>query len=621
MMSEQTYRGESVPRTSTDMVKEQVTKLKELFPETVTEGKVDFEKLRLILGDEVVESPERYNFTWAGKRNAIRLLQKQSRATLLPACNESVDFDETSNIFIEGDNLEVLKLLHKSYAGRIKLIYIDPPYNTGNDFVYPDNFADPLASYMRVTRQGDFEGPLSSNTESNGRYHSTWLSMMYPRLFLARQLLRDDGAIFVSIDDHEVHNLRMLMNEVFGEENFIANVVWQKKYTRSNDARWFSDNHDHILVYAYSREDFTLNLQPRTEEQKATYSNPDNHPKGPWKATPLHAKSGSTKGFRFTFKNGVTWSPPPGTYPRYSAETLARMDANDEIWFGRDGKATPSRKSFLSDVKVGVTPVTIWLHDEVGHNHEANNELKALLLEAVFDTPKPTKLVRRMLELVTAPSDDDIVLDFFAGSCTMAQAVLDLNHDDCGNRRFIMVQLPERTTNQDFLSIAEVGKERIRRAIGNIAKKSISELDLRQCPYREDLGFRVFKLAQSNYKSWIDSTQDTDAERYLTQLDLFTDPLVEGWMPENVIWEVALKEGYGLNARIEKITIPISNTVFLVKDTDKGQMFHICLDEDIRRETLEALRIGEENLFICLDTALTDELAANLALQCRLKTI
>ena len=385
-------KSEKVKQFTPSVVSERIEELKNLFPECFVEGEIDFQKLREILGKSAEEGPERYNFTWAGRRDAMHLIQTLSLSTLTPSRKESINFDETQNIFVEGENLEVLKLLYKPYFGCIKVIYIDPPYNTGKEFVYPDNYKSPMDTYLRLTGQQDENGNLlSSNSETSGRYHSTWLSMMYPRLFTARRLLRDDGLIFVSIDDHEVHNLRMLMNEVFGEENFVSNIIWQKKYTRSNDAKWFSNNHEYILVFARNKEKLKLNLLPRTDAQKTAYSNPDNDPKGVWKATPLHAKSGKNQSsFKYTFKNGIVWSPPPGRFPRYAKETLDELDANDEIWFGKNGKSTPSKKSYLSEVKSGITPVTVWLNDEVGNTHQANNELKALLGGGIFDNPKPT---------------------------------------------------------------------------------------------------------------------------------------------------------------------------------------------------------------------------------------
>jgi adenine-specific DNA-methyltransferase len=307
-MTDAKSQREPVAKESADLLVEQIETLRQIFPHAFSEDTVDFEKLRAALGDFVDERPERYSFTWAGKRDAIRLLQTPSRATLIPAPREGVNVANTQNLFIEGDNLEVLKLLYKPYFGRVKMIYIDPPYNTGNDFVYPDNYADPLKTYLELTQQ------ITSNPETSGRYHSAWLSMMYPRLFLARQLLREDGVIFVSIDDHEVHNLRMVMNEVFGEENLIQHIIWNSKYTVAGDATTFSSQHEHIFCYARSYTECVIQPLPRTEEMDAAYKNPDNDPRGPWKPTPLHAKSGN-KNFKFVFKNGRTWTAPPGRCP------------------------------------------------------------------------------------------------------------------------------------------------------------------------------------------------------------------------------------------------------------------------------------------------------------------
>lgn len=621
-------KSEKVEQLTASPLDERLENLKRMFPEFFTEGKLNVPKIQEFLTEDGKDGAERYNFTWTGKRDAIRSLQTAPLSTLSPSHEESVNFDETQNIFIEGDNLEVLKLLYKSYFGSVKTIYIDPPYNTGKEFVYPDNYQSPIATYLRLIGQEDEDGNrLTSNAETSGRYHSAWLSMMYPRLFTARQLLRDDGLMFVSIDDHEVHNLRLLMNEIFGEENFVSNIIWQKKYTRSNDAKWFSNNHDYILVFARNKEKLKLNLLPRTDAQKATYSNPDNDSKGAWKATPLHAKSGKKQAFEYRFKNGVVWSPPPGTFPRYTIETLDKFDENDEIWFGKDGRSTPARKSYLSKVKSGVTPVTIWLNDEVGNTHKANNELKALMGGGIFDNPKPTDLIKRILQLSTSPSEGHIVLDFFAGSCTTADAVLDLNQTDSGNRRFICVQLPEplsvpkKLENGMLLStVADIGKERIRCAIRRIqqnvevqAPKTIDE------EYKQS-GFKVFKLLLSNYRCW-QGSDEADYDAYIQEMSLLNDPLVDNWKVEGVIYEIAIKEGYSLNCHVELLQNISDNAVYEVTDFEKEQAFKICLDDTIEPTLSKKLNIDTQDLFICRDVALNDEMAANLALQCRLKTI
>ena len=618
-----------VDKLTPPVLDERLEDLRNLFPECFSEGKIDFEKLHEVLGEVEDEGTERYSFTWSGKRDAIRLLQATSLSTLIPSRKESVNFDEAQNLFIEGDNLEVLKLLSKSYFGAIKIIYIDPPYNTGKEFVYPDNYKSPMDTYLQLTGQEDGNGNrLTSNAETSGRYHSAWLSMMYPRLFTARKLLRDDGLIFVSIDDHEVHNLRMLMNEVFGEENFVSNIIWQKKYTRSNDAKWFSNNHDYILVFARNKEKLKINLLPRTETQKTSYSNPDDDPRGVWKATPLHAKSGKNQStFKYTFKNGIVWSPPPGRFPRYAKKTLDKLDANDEIWFGKDGKSTPSKKSYLSEVKSGITPVTVWLNDEVGNTHQANNELKALLGGGIFDNPKPTGLIKRILQLSTSSSQGDIVLDFFAGSCTTADAVLNLNQEDGGNRRFICVQLPEpidppkALENGTVLSnVADIGRERIQSVIARIQQKDDVQLSMEVNEGYGQLGFKTFKLSPSNYRCWqVDSEKDFDA--YIEKMALLNDPLIDNTRVEDIIYEIATKEGYSLNCHIEPLENISINAVYSVTDSDTAQAFKICLDDPIEPGISKELNLDIQDLFICRDVALNDENAANLALQCRLKTI
>ena len=578
--------------SSADVVVDNLERLKGLFPDAFTEGNVDFDVLRQLLGDSVDESDEKYGLSWHGKRRARQLALTPSTGTLRPCPEESVHWDKTRNLMIEGDNLEVLKLLQKSYAGMIKLVFIDPPYNSGKDFVYADDYRDNVRNYLELTGQVDGERRLlSSNREATGRFHTNWLDMIYPRLRLARVLLRQDGFIFITIDDTEVHNLRLILDDVFGEENFVANVVWEKKYTRANDAHFFSDNHDHVLVYARDKSDASLALQPRNEEQLSAYRNPDGHPTGPWKATPLHAKSGSNSS-PFAFSNGVTWSPPTGTYRRFSDESMARMDKAGEIWFGGGGSATPARKSFLSETKPGVTPVTIWAHADVGHTHEANNELKALLGQGVFSNPKPTRLVRRALELATFPEangTESIVLDFFAGSGTTGHAVLDQNAADRAKRRYILVQFPEEVDSAsasqmaaaEFCnriakpnSIAEITKERLRRAAKKVAEENPE--------YEGDLGFRVLKLDASNIRAWEPAPDDLEGsllagidhvERERTELDILT--------------ELLLKLGLDLCVPIETRAIAGKS----VHSVGVGTLM-VCLDEDISIGDVEPLGEG-----------------------------
>jgi len=472
--------------------------------------------------------------------------------------------------------LEALKLLQESYLGKVKLIYIDPPYNTGHDFVYNDDFAQTTDQYLLSSSQSSATGErLTSNSESNGRFHSDWLTMMYSRLKLARNLLSEDGFIYISIDDGEVANLRKLADEVFGAPNFVANVIWQKKYTRANDAQWFSDTHDHILCYAGSKSNAVINLLPRDKSQLAAYSNPDNHSKGPWKATPLHAKSG-TDTSPYTFKNGVIWSPPAGTFRRFSDESLRRMDAHDEIWFGRDGSQTPSRKSFLSEVKSGVTPITIWPYDEVGHNHEANSELKKIGLGGMFSNPKPTRLIQRIISLSTGP--DDIVLDFFAGSGTTAQATIAQNSADNGRRRFILVQLDEmfdlksEAAKNGFDTISSFARERIRR-VGS------EEAGRRDCA-SIDAGFRSLHIDSSN-KTDVLRTSDEVGQ---LDLDILRESIKLGRLSDDLIFQVMVDWGLDLSLSIQKEQFG----KFELLNVEDGVLL-ACFDRDLGAEVVHEM--------------------------------
>ena len=544
---------------SPDLTAQNIDRIAALFPNCVTEmldeerstkekkvykRAINFELLKQMLSPDVVDGDEAYEFTWVGKKAAIVEANKPIRKTLRPCIEESKNWDSTENLYIEGDNLEVLKLLQESYLGKVKMIYIDPPYNTGNDFIYADDF---MRSQEEENEQmGMFdedENRLFKNTDTNGRFHSDWCSMIYSRLMLARNLLTEDGVIFISIDDGEVGNLRKICDEVFGSSNFLANLIWEKKYTVANDALFFSDNHDHILCYVKDVFRFSIGKLPRTDEMNAAYKNPDNHPKGPWKATPLHAKSGSAESanFTYTFKNGVIFKPPVGTYSRYSAETLKKYDENNEIWFGRDGTAVPSRKTFLCDLKnTGIVPRTIIPFSVGGHNHEAVDEVRVLMQDNLFTNPKPTKLLRHLATIANC-SDNSIILDFFSGSATTAHAVMQLNAEDGGHRKFIMVQLPEKCDETSeaykagYKNICEIGKERIRRAGEKIkAESPMTTQDL-------DIGFRVLKLDDTNMKDVYYAADDYSQDMIAglesnikddrTDLDLLFGCLIDWGLP------------------------------------------------------------------------------------------
>jgi adenine-specific DNA-methyltransferase len=613
---------QSVPKTTPSLTDEQLEALQTLIPQAFTEGRIDPEKLLASIGDIADDRPERYSFSWAGKRDAIRLLQVSSRATLIPARDESLDFDATQNIFIEGDNLEVLKLLYKPYFGRVKMIYIDPPYNTGNDFVYPDNFADPLDTYLQLTGQKDRAGNLlTSNPETGGRYHSAWLSMMYPRLFLARQLLSEDGVVFVSIDEHEISNIRLAMNEIFGEENFVESFIWKKSYGGGAKEKYAVRQHEYVLMYTRSLESLgEMWLPPDEESEKKYYKYTDK--RGPYRIKPLEATRSMDSRPNLVFPIPTPWGGKvlPKRQWWWSYERVLKALEKDELVFIRNGDdASVSYKQYLFDEngdKRGSKPFSII---DGFYTQTGTQDLKELFDdELVIQFPKPVGLIKRLVSIGTNAGESDIVLDFFAGSCTTSQAVLELNREDGGNRRFIMVQLPEPTGNKQFPIISEIGKERIRRVVARMKKARAGQLALDK---PEDLGFKVFKLAASNYRQW-DAAQP-DAAAFTRQAELFADPLVAGWQPENILYEIALKEGYGLNVIVEPVGADgvRPDTIFRVTDPDKNQSFYLTLAARVALEELRTLDLKKDNLFICRDTALDDEAAANLALQCRLKTI
>ena len=588
---------------SLDIKQQKLQQLQQILPEIFEDGEIIPEKLRDVFADEVNESREHYSFTWAGKRDCYKTIREKTNATL------KVDEDKTvpdgENVFIEGDNLEVLKLLQLSYHKKVKMIYIDPPYNKDKDFVYSDTWGDTIQNYLIQTDQLRDEGYTTTKTNSTGRRHTNWLNMIYPRLWLSRNLLKDDGVIFVSIDDDEVHNLRKVMDEIYGEENFVSQIVWEKKYTIANDAKWFSDNHDHILIYAKNKEVWRPNLLDRTDEMNDRYSNPDKHEKGDWKATPLHAKSGSdSSGFiSYTFKNGIVWTPPSGTYPRYSEETLNTYDKNNEIWFGKNGDAIPSRKTFLCDLKNdGIVPRTIWKYDEVGHNHEAREELKKIFDGyAYFDTPKPTKLLKRMIHL--ASKNDDIILDFFAGSGTTAHAVMALNQEDKGNRKYILVQLPEATDEkseaykENYKKISDITKARI--------KKSMQKLD-----YKE--GFKSFRLDNSNFQVFKEVKKRPDMsyeeiEKMLKMSMFHENILTQGAKELDIVYEVGLKNGFTLSAEIEEVKTDKYSFITLSEDE---RVFYFSFDKKIEGDIVHD--VPKDAKLICYEKALTTNVKLNL---------
>ena len=569
---------------SMNITADNITKLKSLFPEAFNGGSVDFEVLKQLLGENVDDKEERYGLNWHGKRQARQLALTPSRGTLRPCKDESVDWDNTKNLMIEGDNLEVLKLLQKSYTGKVKLIYIDPPYNTGKDFVYPDNFQDNMKNYLEITGQTEDGARLSTNTETSGRYHTDWLNMIYPRLKLARNLLKEDGVIFISIDDAEVDNLKKVCSEIFGEENFVANIVWQKKYSPQNDATYFSDMHDHILVYAKQRKNskndsngWNIDFLPRSDEQNAAYKNPDNDPRGVWKSVDLSVKTYSkANDYSITTPSGRIVTPPASRCWQVSEKRFAELCKENKIWFGENGNNVPSIKRFLTEVQDGVVPTTWWSYKECGHNQEAKQELKKLMEgESVFfDTPKPLRLLDRILHLATTNDKNSIILDFFAGSGTTAHATLNKNIADSGSRRYIAVQLPEKIDDEKYHTISELTKERLRRA-GKKVREDNPE-------WKGDVGFRVFKLDTSNIRPW-----EATAETLSEQIDAYVSPILEGRSEEDLLTELMLKRGIDLSVNIETRQFD----GLTVSCVDGGKLF-TCFTRQIPASSVEELTKG-----------------------------
>ena len=559
-----------------------ILKLKQLFPEVFCEDQIDFEKLKLVLGAEnLAGAGERYQLDWAGKTAAYLNLQSPTSRTLVPCKEESVDFDGTQNVFIEAENLEALKILQKAYAGSVKMIYIDPPYNTGNDsFIYPDKFSESREEYARrvgdtddagyLKRDGVFQGAWRKNGKDSGHYHSNWLSMMLPRLHLAKTLLADDGVIFISIDDNEQAQLKLLCDEVFGAENFVADIIWQKKYSPQNDAKWFSAMHDHILCFAKNKEIWRPNLLARSEEQNVRYSNPDNDPRGNWKSSDFSVKTYSANyDYSITTPSGRVVNPPPSRSWRTSKENFEKLVADNRVWFGASGNNVPSIKKFLSEVKQGITPSTIWFREEVGDNQEAAKNIRNLFDSPPFDTPKPVRLLERMINL--SLNSDGIVMDFFSGSGTTAHAVMQLNAEDGGSRRFICVQLPEETDEKSearkagFDTIAEIAKERIRRAGRQIS-------DGLQDGSEIDTGFKVFKLAESGFKQWRQPGQ-ADTEALQRELSLNIDSVLSETSSENLLYELMLRMGLKLTCKVS-----FSDDVYFVEDEDTGGLYAFLLE-------------------------------------------
>ncbi len=618
-------------------------RLRALYPELDTEGgRVDPQRLAgLIPGDSLDPGPERYGLSWNGKRAAQQALALGPTGALRPCPEESLDWETTRNVFIEGENLETLRIMLKPYFRKVKMIYIDPPYNTGGDFIYKDNYTAPVADYLKKTGQADEAGNLLvSNPESSGRYHSDWLTMMYPRLALARELLREDGVLFCSIDDHEVHNLRLLLNEVFGEENFVAAIAWERADSPRMDADYFSTKHEYVLCCARNLAAFrVIRSEYEGEEVPDHYNRVDGHGRR-YYLKPLRAMGGQgeTREARPNLYYAISAPDGSEVFPkledgrdgawRWGQEKLARERARIE-WTGSASEWTPYYRIY-ADESHGRPPETMVFAKDVGSNRTATAELKALFDEGrPFDAPKPVGLLKHLVSMACDP--ESLVLDFFSGSATTAHALIDLNNADGGNRRYILVQLPEPTEREDYPTIADIGKERIRRVAARIREERAGQLDLEQRETPLDLGMRVFKLgasslADNRHEATTEGRPDQDGD-YAAALQGSLDTLLPDWRPEDLLWEVLLREGLPLDCRIETLTAG-PQTVYRATDPDTDgdgaeRRLYVCLDDAVSDEPLVAL-LGEDRnaRLVCRESALADDsVAQNLALHCRLVTL
>lgn len=642
---------EKLRMKSSDAMEGNVAKIAALFPQCVTECrdmpsacssdsdgrqtnstcqrhvptvryKIDWGKLRAELDPDLIqEDEERYQFTWPDKRAASRLANEATDKTLRPDLDASVDFWNTKNLYIEGDNLDVLKVLRENYLGAIKMIYIDPPYNTGNEFVYNDDFAESYQGYLESCKVYDEDGNLQfdpkANNESNGRFHTDWLNMIYPRIKVAFDLLADNGAIFISVDDHEVENMKKICNELFGEKNFVATIIWQRTYAPISLKKFFSENHDFCLIYAKDLGKFDMNLLPRSDKQNKDYKNPDNDPRGPWKVGNLTVGPAVEKQiYEITGPTGRTFLPPSGYCWRFTKEKFGQMRQDNRIWFGSDGNNSPVPKLFLSEVQDGVTPMTVWTFEEVGHGQEATRELRDLMDGAVFTSPKPLRYISRFLQIGT--SKDSIVLDFFSGSATTAHAVMKLNAEDGGHRRFIMVQLPEVTDEKSearkagYETICQIGEERIRRAgkqileslrrdmpsacntEGTLFADETSQSDVPTL----DVGFRVLKLDSSNMEDVFYTPEDFDAQNIFTTVDNVKSDRT----PFDLLFQVMPELNIELSAKIEEKEVN-GKKVFFVD----GNYLIATFDIDVNESTVTEIAKMQPQYFVMRDASAAND--------------
>jgi adenine-specific DNA-methyltransferase len=604
--------------SSVDLAKRNLEKLVSLFPDAITEtinneGKlihaIDKDILMQDINLEVIDgAKERYQFTWPDKKQSIVMANSPITKTLRLEKDKSLGRDGTNgevdskNIFIEGDNLDALKLLQETYLGKVKMIYIDPPYNTGNDFIYEDNFAQSVDEYADNSGQTDEEGnQLVQNSESNGRFHTDWLNMIYPRLRLARDFLTDDGVIFISIDDNEQENLKKVCDEIFGSNNFLAQVVWERAYAPINLKKNFSVSHDYILVYGKDSLIIQTNGIARTDESDNRYQNPDNDPRGPWKSSDLSVGPAvKANVYPITTPSGRVVEPPAGRSWRLSRHAFRERLQDNRIWFGKNGDAVPSMKRFKSELrKSGITPMTIWNYKEVGHSQSATQDLQKLMGgKKYFDYPKPVPLIQRCIQLYT--EEDSIVMDFFAGSATTAHAVMQQNAEDGGKRQYILVQIPEKTDpkkdafQDGYKTICDIGEERIRRAGKKIKEETDADIDY---------GFRCFKVDSSNMKDVYYAPADVEQ----LSLDGFENNIKEDRTPEDLLIQVMLDLGILLSSDVEMQYIA-GKKVFSVAD----DYLLACFDKDVNEETVTEIAKKKPFYVVLRDKSMSnDSVAAN----------
>jgi adenine-specific DNA-methyltransferase len=585
---------------SMNISQDKKNKLKELFPEVFSEDKIDFDKLKLTLGEELADSEERFGLQWPGKKDCFKIIQAPSIGTLKPLKDESVNWDKTQNVYIEGDNLEVLKLLQKSYYGKIKMIYIDPPYNTGGEFIYPDRFQENLDAYLTYTGQLNDEGKkFSTNSETSGRFHSNWLNMMYPRLFLARNLMKNDGVIFISIDDNEYDNLKKICNEIFGEENFVSSVVWKRKRGRDNSAKFVSKSHEYLLIYAKNINNLKFNKLELDEETLKAYKNTDKDARGPYRTLGVWAR-GTQGGSKYSYinNNGVHFDERLWLMKE---ENLRNLENENKLIFNGD---KVYRKLFLNENDGNVSD-SLW--DDISNAANAADEIKKIFGEIIFDTPKPIPYLTKMLKMAT--ENNDIILDFFSGSSSMAHAILEINKNESTNRKFIMVQLPElleqksNATNLGFKTIADIGKDRIRRVINKIEKEINEEKNNQN--FNPDLGFKVFKLDNSNFNKWEGNTEKYNLENQLEKALFHIDT---NSTKEDLLTEIILNSGFDLTVDI-KTEIISNKEVYLIENDS----LFICLENDLNEILIKEIANLKPTSVVFLDSGFNqnDELKAN----------